>query len=143
MIGLPGAGKTCWAEKHSIGNLDKKYNVLGTNNIIDKMKVSLRQRDIFEREEGYKVVFRVGDPPHMGGPGCVFCSRAVAKQTSRKITETLCLCMCLSIASHISETSEAIAISFDIVTPSVMRMHRVSFFGILGEVIQHYARIRR
>lgn len=41
MVGLPGAGKTFWAEKHSIGNLDKKYNVLGTNNIIDKMKVSL------------------------------------------------------------------------------------------------------
>ena len=42
MVGLPGAGKTVWAEKHSISNLDKKYNVLGTNNIIDKMKVSPR-----------------------------------------------------------------------------------------------------
>jgi signal recognition particle GTPase len=41
MVGLPGAGKTVWAEKHSIANLEKKYNVLGTNNIIDKMKVRL------------------------------------------------------------------------------------------------------
>ena len=39
MVGLPGAGKTYWADKHAIANLDKKYNVLGTNNIIDKMKV--------------------------------------------------------------------------------------------------------
>ena len=39
MVGLPGAGKTVWSEKHAIGNLEKKYNVLGTNNIIDKMKV--------------------------------------------------------------------------------------------------------
>nr|KAG5689769.1 hypothetical protein BaRGS_031170 [Batillaria attramentaria] len=39
MVGLPGAGKTYWAEKHAAGNPDKKYVVLGTNNIIDKMKV--------------------------------------------------------------------------------------------------------
>ncbi|KAL8600488.1 hypothetical protein ACOMHN_044953 [Nucella lapillus] len=39
MVGLPGAGKTMWAEKHAKANTDKKYNVLGTNNIIDKMKV--------------------------------------------------------------------------------------------------------
>ena len=33
--------------------------------------------------------------------------------------------MCLSVTSHISETSEAIAIKFDTVTASVMRMHQV------------------
>ena len=41
MVGLPGAGKTVWAEKHSAGNPDSKFNILGTNNIIEKMKVFL------------------------------------------------------------------------------------------------------
>lgn len=40
MVGLPGAGKTVWAEKHAKANPEKKFNVLGTNNIIDKMKVT-------------------------------------------------------------------------------------------------------
>ncbi|XP_064490069.1 heterogeneous nuclear ribonucleoprotein U-like protein 1 [Ornithodoros turicata] len=39
MCGLPGCGKTTWANEYSQKNADKKYNVLGTNNIIDKMKV--------------------------------------------------------------------------------------------------------
>ena len=37
--GLPGAGKTHWAEKYKRENPLKNYNVLGTNNLIDKMKV--------------------------------------------------------------------------------------------------------
>lgn len=41
MVGLPGAGKTVWAEKHAKSNPEKKFNVLGTNNIIDKMKVNI------------------------------------------------------------------------------------------------------
>ena len=39
MCGLPGCGKTTWSLKHAVENADKKFNVLGTNNIIDKMKV--------------------------------------------------------------------------------------------------------
>lgn len=39
MVGLPGAGKTHWAVKHVEENPDKRYNLLGTNSIIDKMKV--------------------------------------------------------------------------------------------------------
>lgn len=39
MCGLPAAGKTVWATKKAQENPEKKYNVLGTNNIIDKMKV--------------------------------------------------------------------------------------------------------
>lgn len=39
MCGLPGCGKTTWANEYSEKNASKKYNVLGTNNIIDKMKV--------------------------------------------------------------------------------------------------------
>ena len=40
MVGLPGCGKTTWAEKHSQSNATKCYNILGTNAIMDKMKVS-------------------------------------------------------------------------------------------------------
>ena len=40
MCGLPGAGKTYWVNKHAVGNPEKRYNILGTNNIIDKMKVN-------------------------------------------------------------------------------------------------------
>uniref|UniRef100_A0AAQ6AES0 SAP domain-containing protein n=1 Tax=Amphiprion ocellaris TaxID=80972 RepID=A0AAQ6AES0_AMPOC len=39
MVGLPACGKTTWAIKHAETNPDKKYNILGTNAIMDKMKV--------------------------------------------------------------------------------------------------------
>ncbi|KAM6933993.1 LOW QUALITY PROTEIN: heterogeneous nuclear ribonucleoprotein U-like protein 1 [Xenentodon cancila] len=39
MVGLPACGKTTWAIKHAESNPDKKYNILGTNAIMDKMKV--------------------------------------------------------------------------------------------------------
>lgn len=41
MCGLPGSGKTVWANEYYAKHLDKKYNILGTNNLIDKMKVRL------------------------------------------------------------------------------------------------------
>lgn len=40
MVGLPAAGKTTWVENYCRENLGKKYNVLGTNSLIDKMKVN-------------------------------------------------------------------------------------------------------
>lgn len=43
MVGLPAAGKTTWAIKHAAANPLKKYNILGTNAIMDKMRV----RDCF------------------------------------------------------------------------------------------------
>ncbi|XP_005092857.1 heterogeneous nuclear ribonucleoprotein U-like protein 1 [Aplysia californica] len=39
MVGLPGAGKTYWCNKYIEENPEKRFNLLGTNNIIDKMKV--------------------------------------------------------------------------------------------------------
>ncbi|GFT93361.1 heterogeneous nuclear ribonucleoprotein U-like protein 1 [Nephila pilipes] len=39
MCGLPGAGKSVWALQYFKQHPEKKYNILGTNNIIDKMKV--------------------------------------------------------------------------------------------------------
>ncbi|XP_051900215.1 heterogeneous nuclear ribonucleoprotein U-like protein 1 [Pristis pectinata] len=39
MVGLPAAGKTTWATMHAASNPWKKYNILGTNAIMEKMKV--------------------------------------------------------------------------------------------------------
>ncbi|XP_046891417.1 heterogeneous nuclear ribonucleoprotein U-like protein 1 isoform X2 [Hypomesus transpacificus] len=39
MVGLPACGKTTWATKHTEKHPEKKYNILGTNAIMDKMKV--------------------------------------------------------------------------------------------------------
>lgn len=43
MVGLPACGKTTWAIKHAESNPEKKYNILGTNAIMDKMKVWLHK----------------------------------------------------------------------------------------------------
>ena len=39
MCGLPACGKTTWAEKQCKLVPEAKYNILGTNSIIDRMKV--------------------------------------------------------------------------------------------------------
>lgn len=40
MVGLPGSGKTTWASKHSEQHPEKRFNILGTNAIMEKMKVN-------------------------------------------------------------------------------------------------------
>lgn len=42
MIGLPCSGKTYWVNNHVQENLDKRFNVLGTTQILDKMKVNIK-----------------------------------------------------------------------------------------------------
>ncbi|XP_033215687.1 heterogeneous nuclear ribonucleoprotein U-like protein 2 isoform X2 [Belonocnema kinseyi] len=39
LCGLPGAGKTTWAIKYAAEHPEKMYNILGTNTLIEKMKV--------------------------------------------------------------------------------------------------------
>ena len=49
----------------------------------------------------------------------------------------VCLSVCLSVTSHISETSEAIAITFDTVTASVTRMYHVLIILTLTFIQNH------
>lgn len=53
MTGLPACGKTYWAQKHMEANPLKNYVLLGTNAVIDQMKVMNlnRQRNYAERWE--------------------------------------------------------------------------------------------
>jgi len=39
MVGLPGSGKSTWANNWIKANPDKKYNVLGTNAFIEKVDI--------------------------------------------------------------------------------------------------------
>ncbi|KAF4531870.1 hypothetical protein B566_EDAN000899 [Ephemera danica] len=39
LCGLPGCGKTMWASKYAAKHPERNYNILGTNNLIDKMRV--------------------------------------------------------------------------------------------------------
>lgn len=38
MVGLPGCGKTQWAQKHTQENQDKRYNILGTDAVLYQMR---------------------------------------------------------------------------------------------------------
>ena len=39
LIGLPASGKTTWANKHAEENPDKRYNIIGTSILLDRMRV--------------------------------------------------------------------------------------------------------
>eukprot|EP00249_Psilotum_nudum_P019851 c27447_g1_i1 orf=687-2546(-) len=51
MVGLPAAGKTTWAEKWAMDHPEKRYMLLGTNLVLDLMKVPglMRKKNYGER----------------------------------------------------------------------------------------------
>ena len=42
MIGLPGSGKTTWVNDQVEKNPEKRYNVIGTSALIERMKVGTK-----------------------------------------------------------------------------------------------------
>lgn len=40
MVGLPGSGKTYWAKKHCAEHPERRYNILSTGALFERMKVS-------------------------------------------------------------------------------------------------------
>ena len=54
LVGLPGSGKTTWVNKHVAENPDKKYTVIGTSALIDKMKVRSPQRSSIKFRHGLR-----------------------------------------------------------------------------------------
>jgi heterogeneous nuclear ribonucleoprotein U-like protein 1 len=41
MCGLPGAGKTYWASKYVESHPEKRFVILGTNDIMERMRVKI------------------------------------------------------------------------------------------------------
>lgn len=39
MVGLPGVGKTAWANEYSKRNPEKQFSTVGISSILEKMKV--------------------------------------------------------------------------------------------------------
>ena len=48
IVGLPGAGKTTWGINMQKQNPDKRFNIIGTDTLIDKMKVR-RKRHTWQK----------------------------------------------------------------------------------------------
>ena len=48
LMGLPGCGKTTWTEKHVSEHPEKRYNVIGTTRLEDRMNVSVFEQKIME-----------------------------------------------------------------------------------------------
>ena len=48
LMGLPGCGKTTWTEKHVFEHPEKRYNVIGTTRLEDRMNVSVFEQKIME-----------------------------------------------------------------------------------------------
>ncbi|GBP96284.1 Heterogeneous nuclear ribonucleoprotein U-like protein 1 [Eumeta japonica] len=42
MVGLPGAGKTHWARNHAANHPERRYNIISTGALFDKMKVDCK-----------------------------------------------------------------------------------------------------
>ena len=48
LMGLPGCGKTTWTEKHVSEHPEKRYNVIGTTRLEDRMNVSVFEQKIMK-----------------------------------------------------------------------------------------------
>ena len=66
-------------------------------------------------------------------------------QNRLKWSQVVCVCVsvCLSIASHIPETSEAIAVKFYKLKASVMTMHHMSIFSCLHLDLRPHEQVQR
>ncbi|XP_022091036.1 heterogeneous nuclear ribonucleoprotein U-like protein 1 [Acanthaster planci] len=64
MVGLPGAGKSAWVEKHCKEHPEKRYYILGTNIIMDKMKVMGLRRERNYNERWEKLFQKANDCLH-------------------------------------------------------------------------------
>uniref|UniRef100_A0A2A4JU13 B30.2/SPRY domain-containing protein n=1 Tax=Heliothis virescens TaxID=7102 RepID=A0A2A4JU13_HELVI len=42
MVGMPGSGKTHWAKQHAAAHPDRRYNILSTGALFDRMKVDCK-----------------------------------------------------------------------------------------------------
>ncbi|XP_062128641.1 heterogeneous nuclear ribonucleoprotein U isoform X4 [Drosophila sulfurigaster albostrigata] len=55
LVGLPGAGKTHWTQKHVSENLDKRYEIIGPDTIIAKMTIDGESRKTVHKGRWDKV----------------------------------------------------------------------------------------
>ncbi|XP_032292737.1 heterogeneous nuclear ribonucleoprotein U isoform X3 [Drosophila virilis] len=55
LVGLPGAGKTHWTQKHVAENVDKRYEIIGPDSIIAKMTIDGESRKTVHKGRWDKV----------------------------------------------------------------------------------------
>lgn len=61
MCGLPGSGKTYWSTKYVSEHPEKRFNILGTNSLVEKMKVvynnTIYSNEIFCHDKFTRILF--------------------------------------------------------------------------------------
>ena len=107
----------------------------------DQLKGVQRGKNVWWQSKGYWTSFLLGTVHVLffililACFRCVFVCKVVYDFANFTVGPRPCVCW-LSVASHISETSKAIAITLTVtVSLSVMRMYHISFFLTLSEVI--------
>ena len=63
LIGLPGSGKTTWVEKHVAANPEKRYNIIGTSALHERMKVCCICFHLLFIQNWYIIPFQVNGEP--------------------------------------------------------------------------------